>query len=72
MSRAVLAGLAITMIALVTDRWTSFAYFADVAPLVLLLPILTGKGASGRASNRASLKKNRASHRLTAPGELIW
>ena len=40
LSMAVLAGLAITVTALLTARWTTFAYFAEVAPLVLLLPTL--------------------------------
>jgi len=37
---AVLAGLIVTLIVLLTARWTTYAYFAMIAPVALLLPAL--------------------------------
>jgi hypothetical protein len=47
LSRAALAGLLVTLILLLTARWTSYAYFATVAPLILALPMLDRWEAAG-------------------------
>lgn len=40
LSPAVAAGVLVTLVLLLTARWTTYAYFADIAPLVLALPVL--------------------------------
>ncbi len=39
-SSAIAAGVLVTLVVLLTARWTTYAYFADIAPLVLALPVL--------------------------------
>lgn len=66
LSMAVLAGLGITMTAFLTARWTTIAYFADLAPLMLLLPTLIREEfIAGSQQSRDSQEKNE----LSTPAE---
>jgi hypothetical protein len=40
LSSATLSGVLLTLVVLFTARWTTYAYFALVVPVVLLLPSL--------------------------------
>lgn len=56
---AVAVGIALTLLVLFSARWTAYSYFAMVAPLVLLLPVLVSwerraEGMSPAAGTDAS------------------
>ncbi|MGH2456160.1 MAG: hypothetical protein ACRDHD_07875 [Candidatus Limnocylindria bacterium] len=50
MAGAVLAGVVVLLVMMLTARWTTYAYFALLAPLVLALPALAAWDAGRRSA----------------------